>query len=450
MPVPAGCLWEWHTRPGAFDRLSPPWERVRVKDAGDQLRDGERITLELRKGPLRLDWIAQLEDVRPGEEFTDRQIKGPFARWVHRHRFVPDGPDSSILVDEIDYALPGGPPARLILGGFAESKLRGLFRYRHAVTQTDLLRYFSSPPPLPGSAGRILVTGASGLIGQALLPLLQTLGYTTATLSRAPREPSAFAWNPDAGEIDKRALDGVDAVVHLAGENIAGGRWTTARRRRILESRQRGTRLIAEAVAGRSSPPVFISMSGINRYPADGKLRAESSSETGNGFLASVCREWEAATAVAAAAGARVVILRAGVVLSPAGGALAKMLPAFLFGLGGPIGSGRQQMSWIGLEDLIDIIVRAIREPTWSGVFNAVAPQCLSQRDFARVLGQVVGRPAFAPLPSAVVRLLFGQMGEETLLADLAVEPERLRRAGFVFRHPNVETALPHLLGRPS
>lgn len=450
MPVPARRLWEWHTRPGAFDRLSPPWEQVKVKDGAGEPREGECITLELRKGPVRLTWIARLEEVCAGESFTDRQLKGPFARWVHRHRFVPDGPDRSILVDEIDYALPGGAPARWLAGGLAEARLRGLFCYRHAVTRADLIRYFSSPPPPSGSAGRILVTGASGLVGQALLPLLHTLGYTPFTLSRNPRKLGDFAWNPGAGEIDKGALDNVDAVVHLAGENIAGGRWTAARRRRIMESRQLGTRLLAEAIAGREKPPVLISMSGANHYPADGKLRGESSSERGSGFLASVCREWEAATAPASSAGARVVLLRTGVVLSPAGGALAKMLPAFLAGLGGPIGSGQQQMSWISLEDLLDIIVRAIREPTWTGAFNAVAPQCLSQRAFAGVLGQVVRRPVFMPLPSAVVRLLFGQMGEETLLADLAVEPERLRREGFVFRHPTVERALPHLLGRPS
>lgn len=448
MPVPASRLWEWHTRPGAFDRLCPPWERVRVREGGAELQEGERITLELRKGPLKLNWVAQLENVRPGEEFTDRQLSGPFARWVHRHRFVADGPDRSLLIDEIDYALPGGALARWLGGGLAEGKLRQLFHYRHAITRGDLERYFGEPPPPPGPAGRVLVTGASGLVGQALVPLLKTLGYAVVTLSRNPWGPDGFAWNPDAGELDDRALKGVDAVVHLAGENIAGGRWTPARRSRILESRRRGTRLLAEAIAKREKPPVLVSMSGANHYPLDGKPHGESSYGTGDGFLASVCREWEAATEPATQAGARVVVLRAGVVLSPAGGALAKMLPAFLFGAGGPIGSGRQHMSWIALDDLLDIIVSAIRQPAWSGPFNAVAPAYLPQREFARILGRVLRRPAFMPLPAPLVRLLFGQMGEETLLADLAVQPERLQAEGFAFRLPTPEAALRHLLGR--
>jgi len=296
----------------------------------------------------------------------------------------------------------------------------------------------------------ILVTGARGLIGQALIPVLTTGGHRVVCLVRfKPRGGESLVyWDPAGGDIDAPKLEGFDAVVHLAGEPITG-RWNAAKKRAIRESRVKSTRLLCETLARLASRPrvlVAASASGYYGDRGDEVLREES--EAGSSFLALVCQEWEAATKAAGESGIRVVNLRFGFVLSPAGGGLAKMLPAFKMGVGGKIGSGRQYLSWIGIDDLVQIILFAATTEALHGPVNAVAPNPVTNLVLTKTLGRVLGRPAIFPMPAFVVRLAFGEMGKELLLDSTRIEPARLLAAGYQFRFPELEGALRHLLGR--
>ncbi len=294
---------------------------------------------------------------------------------------------------------------------------------------------------------QVLISGASGLVGRALTRSLAAGGHRVRRLvRRQPVAADAAFWDPAAGEIDPGALDDVDAVVHLAGENVAGGRWTATRKRRILESRVAGTKLIAGAVAAEAKPPALVSASAIGYYGDRGEEALDEASASGEGFLADVCRQWEAAAAAAEQAGARTVRLRIGVVLSRHGGALQKMLTPFRLGLGGNLGDGRQVMSWIHLDDLVGAVEHALMNAALSGPVNAVAPGPVTNREFTRTLARVLRRPARLPVPAPMARLLFGEMGEELLLAGARVAPARLEETGYEFRFSDLESALRHEL----
>ena len=295
---------------------------------------------------------------------------------------------------------------------------------------------------------RVLVSGPAGLVGSALVESLGRQGNEVLGLSRsAPPGAPAVRWDPAAGEIDAARLEGLDAVVHLAGENVSGGRWTEARKERIRASRVQGTRLLSEALAacGRR-PATLVCASAIGYYGSRGDEICVEESAPGDDFLARVAVDWEAAAAPAADAGIRVVNLRIGVVLSPRGGMLAKVTPPFRLGLGGRVGSGRQYLSWISLEDLVRVIEAALEDRQLSGPVNAVAPGSVTNLEFTRALGRRLRRPALLPLPAPVVRLVWAEMGETLLLASTRVEPARLAAAGFAFRHPDIDTALRDLL----
>jgi len=294
----------------------------------------------------------------------------------------------------------------------------------------------------------IAVTGASGLIGSALVEALAGAGHRVARVVRTqPRPESAdIYWNPDKAYVDTPKLDGADAVVHLAGESIAE-RWSPDKKVRIHASRVRGTQLIAEAARQVTRPPqVLVSASAIGYYGNRGAEILREESAPGSGYLPEVCRDWEAATEVASRAGIRVVHIRTGIVLSTKGGALSKMLPPFRMGAGGKIGSGKQYMSWIALDDLVGVILHVIQNTAIHGAVNAVAPHPVTNREFTKTLGKVLSRPTIAPLPAFAVKLLFGEMGEELLLSSQRVEPARLIGSGFSFRYPGLEEALRHAL----
>jgi hypothetical protein len=444
--APASEVFRWHARPGAFERLTPPWEAVRVVERHGGIEDGARLVLRLGPAGLGPRWVAEHRDYIEGEQFRDVQTAGPFAHWVHTHRVEPDGPDACWLEDRIEYALPFGALGTLVGGGFTRRKLARMFRYRHALTAADIAAHRRVQGV---GAMKILVTGANGLIGGTLVPFLTTGGHEVVRLTRGPTRAGAASWDPERGTIDREALEGLDAVVHLAGENISTGRWTAEKKARIRDSRVEGTRLLCEALAGlRRRPTVLVAASAIGFYGHRGRDVVDEDSAPGGGFLADVCREWEAATVSAAAAGVRVVNLRIGVVLSATGGALASLLTPFKLGVGGPVGSGRQYMSWIAIDDVADAILFALTTPSLAGPVNAVAPTPVTNAEFVRTLGAVLSRPAILPLPAFAVRLLFGEMGEELLLSSTRVEPHRLQAAGFTFRFPTLEPALRHLLGR--
>lgn len=293
---------------------------------------------------------------------------------------------------------------------------------------------------------RVAVSGASGLVGSALARQLERQGTHVSRLVRNTAQPDGtdnIVWQPDTGQIDGAALENVQAVVHLAGENIADGRWTARKKKRIHDSRVQGTTVLCEALARLDAKPhTLICAGAVGYYGCRDDEILDESSEPGTGFLAKVCRAWEQAAAPAVEAGIRVVNLRIGLVLSAHGGALKKMLPLFRLGLGGPVGDGKAWISWIHLEDLLEIIVYCMNDKNLAGPVNAVAPQPLMNRQFARTLGKTLHRPALIPAPAWALKAVFGEMARETLLSSVRVLPRRLEDAGFVWRFPDIASAL--------
>lgn len=296
---------------------------------------------------------------------------------------------------------------------------------------------------------RILISGATGLVGTELTERLRELGHTPIALSRSPGGTRAevILWDPNAGEIDSQALEGLDAVVHLAGENVSDGRWNEEKKQRILESRVRGTTLLCNALAGLKKPPAtLISASAMGYYGDTGDTVVDEASPPGDGFLADVCRQWEASTGAAETAGIRVVHYRIGLVLSAKGGALAKMLPGFKAGLAGPLGDGTMWMSWIALDDLVRGMVHCITNDAIHGPVNAVSPNPVRNRTFTKALGATLHRPTLIPAPAFAIRLALGEMGEELLLSSIRITPARLLGSGFTFEHEEISETLTHLL----
>ena len=426
--APAQAVFDWHTRPGAFERLLPPWESVEVESRTGGIRDGDRVTLRSRVGPLWTRWVVEHRDYREGEQFRDVQISGPFRSWQHTHRVIPNGPNESTLTDEIEYELPMGLAGRLLGGSFVETKLRRLFAYRHAVTAADVRAHQAvvGRPSL-----RVMISGSTGLIGANLVPLLTTGGHDVIRLVR-DREAVADRnahWDTASGRIEADHVGPVDAVVHLAGESIAG-RWTADKKKRIRDSRVEGTRQIVDWIKAQESPPrTLICASAIGFYGDRGDALLTEQSDGGDDFLAEVCAAWEREAGRAASDQTRVVNTRFGVVLSPRGGALAKMLTPFKLGGGGIIGNGRQSWSWVGVDDAAGAILHALQNEGIDGPVNVVAPSPATNREFTKALGRALGRPTIAPMPAPAARIAFGEMADALLLASQRVAPAALRLA---------------------
>jgi hypothetical protein len=298
---------------------------------------------------------------------------------------------------------------------------------------------------------RVAVSGSTGLVGSQVVASLSAAGHEVVRLVRRAPAPGekAVRWDPEKGEVDAAGLEGLDAVVHLAGENIASGRWNAARKAAIRDSRVNGTRLLCDALAGLARPPkALLCASAIGYYGDRGADVLTEESSPGAGFLPEVCREWEAASEPAVRKGIRVVALRIGVVLSPRGGALSRMLPPFRAGLGGVIGDGRQYVSWVALDDLVGIVLHALQSGELRGPVNAVAPVPVTNRELTEALGKVLSRPTLLPVPAFALRLAVGEMADALLLASARVVPRRLEETGYNFRYPELGGALRHLLGK--
>ena len=295
----------------------------------------------------------------------------------------------------------------------------------------------------------ILLAGGTGFVGSALARHLQGTGHRVSLLSRRPAAPAGpmpvFHWDPEREELERGALDGVAAVVNLSGESLAGGRWTRARKQRLVQSRAGSTRfLVKEMREGTPPPRVLLNASAVGYYGSRGEEVLTEGSSPGTGFLAELCRAWEEAALSARTPGMRVVVLRFGIVLDSTGGALGMMLPIFRLGIGGPLGSGKQWMSWIAMPDLLGVISLALDREGVEGPVNVVAPAPVRNRDFARALGRVLGRPALIPAPAPALKLLLGEMAEEALLSSARVEPARLSTLGYGFRFRDLEGTLRH------
>ncbi len=437
-------VFAWHERPGVLQRLTPPWEQVELESAGAGVRDGVRVVMKTKIGPVWARWEAEHYDYREGRQFCDRQVEGPFATWEHRHVFEANGEGGCRLTDDIRYELPLGAAGEMAAGK-VEARLDRLFAYRHALTRADL--------ELPAAAaGTIVISGASGLIGSALATFMRTQGWQVhALVRREVRGPEEISWSPDRGSVTWPEGFRCDTIVHLAGANLAGGRWTAARKEAILRSRIEGTRTLVGSLAQLVEPPEsFLSGSAIGIYGDRGDEVLDEDSEAGTGFLANVCREWEAEADSAATQGVRTVKLRTSVVLDPRGGALAKLLPVFKAGVGGPVGSGQHWQSWITLDDWLRACRHIIHTPELEGPVNVAAPEAVRQAELATTLGRVLGRPAVLPTPAAAIKLALGEMADEALLASQRVSPRKLQTTGNAFLLPSLEKALRHVLGKRS
>jgi uncharacterized protein len=439
-------VFRWHERPGAIQRLMPPWERAEVVEHSG-IQDGAIAVIKVYFGPVPILFVVRHSGYIAGRQFRDTQVEGPFVRWEHTHRFEPDGEQGCVLEDRIEYELPGGPLGEALGGDYFRSQLDRLFDYRHRVTAQDLAAHAA----YEGVPMKILLTGSHGLIGSALQPFLTTGGHSVEPLQRGKTAKAGHGvfWDPAGGSVERDKLEGFDWVVHLAGESIVG-RWDEEKKRKIRDSRAKGTRLLSEALAKLERlPRALVCASAVGYYGDRGDEVLTEESPAGDSFLAAVCREWEAATAPAAEAGIRVVNLCFGVVLSPRGGALEKILLPFEFGLGGEVGSGQQCWSWIAIDDAVGAIHHALITDALRGPANVVAPHPITNREFTKTLGALLSRPTLLPTPEFAARFAFGEMADELLLASARVEPARLRQTGYRFRFLELEEALRHLLGKP-
>ena len=433
-------VFDWHTRPGAITRLSPPWQPVRVVAEADSLQSG-RAELGLPGG---LRWVAdhQPDSYDPPRRFVDTIGTEGLAslpvrlavRWRHTHDFEELSGERTRVTDRV--ATP--VPARA---------LRAMFGYRHRQLADDIgvHRHAAAQGLAPAT---VAVTGSSGLVGSQLTAFLSTGGHRVIRLVRhAATKSDERQWNPD--DPDPGLLAGVDAVIHLAGASIAG-RFTEEHRAAIRDSRIGPTRRLAELIAkSADGPKVLISASAVGYYGYDRREETlTEDSERGDGFLADVVAEWENATAPAEQAGVRVVRVRTGIVQSPGGGTLRLLRPLFAAGLGGRVGNGQQWLSWIGIDDLVDVYHRGLWDADLSGPVNAVAAEPVRNVDYTRTLAHVLRRPALLPVPPLGPRLLLGEQGaRELACASQRVLPARLQQADHRFRRPDLEQTLRHLLG---
>ncbi len=445
-------VFDWHERPGAFERLSPPWVNVKCVERSGGIQDGSRVVLLLEKGPVRMPWVLAHKDYVKGKRFVDYQIAGPFDYWQQNHELEDDGPGHCYLTDRVEYSLPMGLAGRIAASAFIRSELSRLFRYRHALTARDmaLLKRYGQKPL------KILVSGATGLVGERLVSLLATQGHEVIRLSRrAPAGESAKSsgseifWNPLAGTIESNLPDDLDAVVHLSGRNVTAGRWSVEEKQMIYQSRVQSTQYLCQLLAALDKKPeVLVCASAIGFYGERGSEPVTEDSKAGTGFLAEVCIDWEAAAEQARAAGIRVVLARIGAVLSPRAGALAKLLPIFSSGAGGKIGDGKQYFSWVSIDDVCTAIYHAIATKEVEGPLNVVAPNCATNAEFTRALGRALFRPTLFPVPPRVLRVAFGEMADALLMASVRVLPQKLKQTGYEFQDPDLLDAIKFLIGR--
>lgn len=481
LPHPRTEVFRWFSRPGALVRLTPSFFGTILAEPSKGINPGSTAAMGvgvpgglgmwlasaagtvrgmLPVPPSRLKWArpelrwdALHTELVPDASFTDVMAKGPLSSWTHNHSFRDGGQGTTVMVDDVRYELPA--PARTDWAHRQmEAELARMFAFRERQLRDDLAFHAAHQVgPLV-----IAVSGASGLVGRQLCALLGGGGHTVLKLVRsAPRAADEIFWDPDTGQVDKSALAQAQVVVHLAGHPI-GGRFTQATKQAILDSRVRGTGLLAQTLADMASDGVHRTLvcgSAVGYYGADPHAAAAGadpqplaeSAPNGSDFLAGVCRDWEAACDPAAAAGLRVVNVRTGLVLSAAGGVLQRLLPLFLAGVGGPVGE-KQWQSWVGIDDIAGIFAHAALSSDVAGPVNGVAPRPVTAGSFARTLGRVLKRPAALKVPSLGPKVLLGRQGAaELALASQRVSAAKIQESGYTFRDADLESALRHILG---
>jgi len=439
-------MYLYHCNPGAFTRLTPPWESVQVEESDTGISEGVVRHLKVGPTPLQIGWVARHEDFQADRQFVDRQVEGPFKSWKHSHLFQDLEEGRVNLTDRIEYEAPFRIPISFLL----EKKLRPMFRYRHRQTARDLELIQRYPGPVSSTDQRplkIAVTGASGFLGSSLVSFLEVAGHKVLRLTRGyvRRDERSAVWWP---EPDLQALEGLDAVIHLAGETV-GQLWTSSARERILFSRGEGTDRLCCALARLQRPPkALLSASATGFYAQDSNGPVDEFAESGDQFLSEVCRLWESSTKAAEAAGIRVCRMRIGLVVGSGGGFLAPQLPAFRLGLGAVLGDGQQMQPFIDRDDVVGSIYHLLHREDLSGAFNLTAPQPVTQQVFAEKLATACSRPLWVRVPEAPLRKVLKDQAD-LLFCGVEAIPSRLLESGYKFLAPTLEESLKHQMGLP-
>ncbi|MEI8214210.1 MAG: TIGR01777 family oxidoreductase [Planctomycetota bacterium] len=456
-------LFAYHQSPGAIDRLIPPWEDITVLSSQDSLEVGSKVVLENRMFGLRLKVKAIHVEYEPERLFVDSMEQGPFRRWLHRHQFDPiqnggSQATSSRLTDHIEFELPLAPVSHIALP-WLRSKLAAMFAYRHQVTRDDItaLQQLKSLRGSLHDRPRIGITGSSGLVGQRTLELASVMGCEVVRILRRESKPrrqrdptnvqSAFLDSTEKENSER--LEGLDAVIHLAGAGIGDRRWTLSAKQAIYNSRIDTTQQLVHQLQSLARPPrSLVSVSGIGIFGdrATEVLDEYSQPAPRSDFLSSVAQDWESAANGYESTG-RVAIARLGVVLHPRLGALPKLLTPMRLGLGGPIGNGKQFWPWIHVDDAANTLLHLAFNGECHGPYHAVSPEAATNRTFMQTLGHVLHRPSLLPMPTFAIKVLLGEMAEPLLLASTHVTTDRLLGSGYRFRFPDLRGAFQNLLG---
>ncbi len=439
-------LFSWHAANGAIARLTPPWAPLKmISRKGEGIQKGVNVAFRLSIFKIPMIWEAQHIEYQENKLFKDRQIRGPFSKWEHTHRFTADGKENSTMEDILEFKLPFGFLSRPFYG-FAKKEFERMFRYRHRVLKYDLEHHVDKIPQK-----RILISGASGTIGSTLVPFLRTCGHEVIRLVRKKGKllEDELFWDPYNDILDLETAGHFDAVINLNGVDISRGRWTENQKKKIIDSRIISTRLLVKRMADLDQKPgVFISSSAIGFYgDGEDKVLTEATSR-GDSFISRVCRQWEDASLDAKKSGIRTIQLRIGVVLTPAGGALKRMELPFKIGCGVKLSHGRQYMSWISMDDAVSGILYILGHPELQGPVNLTAPNPVTNKDFSKTLAGVFSKKLFFTMPEFIALALWGEMGKETLLTSARVRPGKLLDNGFSFQHETLLPALKDMLGR--
>ena len=452
--VPVDALFAWHARDGAIARLTPPWAPLKMIDrSGDGIKKGVKIKFRISLFKIPMIWEAEHIEYQENRLFKDCQIKGPFSKWEHTHRFEPvigqglqsGSKNASYMEDHVEFELPFRFLSRLFYG-FAKKEFERMFSYRHRVLKYDLEHHVDKI-----KKKRILISGASGTIGSALVPFLQTCGHEVIRLVRKKGDLASdeLFWDPYNGILDLEKLSPIDAIINFNGVDISRGRWTDKQKQLILDSRVVPTRLLVKKMNDLDrKPDVFISASAIGFYGEGEDKIFNETSTVGDRFISRVCKQWEDASVDAQNAGIRTIQLRIGMVLTPAGGALARMELPFKLGCGVKLSHGRQYMSWISMDDVLSGILYILSNDRIQGAVNLTAPKPVPNKEFSKTLARVFSKKVFFTIPKFLALLLWGEMGKDTLLTSARVAPKKLLDNGFSFQHKELFKALKDMLGR--
>jgi hypothetical protein len=443
MTVPVAEAFAWHERPGALERLTPPWVVMRNIRKSGGIKIGATVEMDLCAPVGSMKMVAEHTAYVKNTLFQDRMVKGPFSQWIHTHLFHSRGDNQSCLEDKVQYRLPLHLPPRW--AGMVDKELNRMFAYRHTVMNNDLEAHKNGSAPLT-----IVISGAGGPVGKALIPFFTTGGHRVIRLvRRPPRGTDEIFWDPYKGILDLSPAGPIDVVINLNGYHIASGRWSPRRKQQIVKSRNLSTALIAKTLlALPEKPELFISASATGYYGDLGETVVNDACGPGDLFISRVCADWEQAAEMVEGSGIRTVYARIGVVLSPNGGILEKLMPPFLMGLGARIASGEQYLSWISMDDLIYAINHVIHNRRIQGPVNFVAPHPVTNAQFTQTMVEVLSRPAVFTVPAWAVKLVWGKMGQEVLLASTRVQPEKLMVYGYKFKHDRLDKALRHVMGK--